>query len=224
MRKSIVRLLLVAVCCFGTALAELDLPASAAPAHKTITAMATELNPEHLSSVAVNARIIGYSSVGNTLTLELIVPEVFDWEDVRNLAVGDAIYTQGHEVVIKTLTENAGYLVINEGEYEFSEGSVWLYENPDFNYQIADWHDNTWNTLATMEVPVSDRLLFLDHINPSSGDTLPLPAVHPADEFLSILRTESEEGGPGFAANNVYVVFDRDGRLASVHRYYVPWQ
>ena len=224
MRKQIVCLLLAAVCCFGLALAVAELPAPAGPAHQTITAIATEVNPEHLCTVAVNARIIGYSSDENTLTIELIVPEVFDWDDVRGLAAGDAIYTQGHEVIVKTLTENGSYLVINEGEYEFSEGSVWLYENPDFNYQIAEWDDNTWSTLATIEVPASDALLFLDHINPSSGEALPLPAVHPAAEFLSMMRTEEEEGGPGFAVNNVYVVFDRDGQLAAIHRYYVPWQ
>ncbi len=99
-----------------------------------------------------------------------------------------------------------------------------MYENPDFNYQIADWHDNTWNILATREVPVCDRLLFLDYINPSSGETLSLPAVHPADEFLSMLQTETDEGGPGFATNNVYVVFGPDGQLAVISRYYVPWQ
>lgn len=200
------------------------IPLFSEPVHTTVTALATEINPDHLFSVAVNARITGYSSNENMLTLELIIPETFSAEDILGLAIGDAIYTQGKEVLIQTLTENSGYLVINEGEYEFSEGSVWLYESLDGNYQIADWHDNTWTTLATLKVPVTDTLLLLDDINPSTGEIQYLPTVHPASEFLKMLKTENEQGGPGFATNNVYVVFDGAGQLALIQRYYVPWQ
>ena len=35
---------------------------------------------------------------------------------------------------------------------------------------------------------------------------------------------EHEYDGVGFATNNVYVVFDGQGTLASIERYYVPWQ
>ncbi len=218
MKKMFVSLFLAVLLCFGAALAE------EAAGHKTITAVATEINPEHLSLVAVNARITGYSSDENTLTLELIVPEVFDAQEVQNLAAGDAIFTQGQEITVQTITEDSGYLIINKGEYEFSEGSVWLYENPDGNYQIADWHDVVWTTLTTMKIPFPDDLLFLDYINPSSGEMLSLPTVYQADEFLAMMKTENTEGGPGFATNNVYVVFDHAGQLATIHRYYVPWQ
>lgn len=220
-KKLLAYLLPAFICCFGAASAEEELPVSAA--RQVITAIAAEVNPEHLSDIAVNARILSYSSGDHTLTLELIVPEIYDRQEVQSLSVGDAIYTQGKEVLIQTLTEKGGYLVINEGDFDFSEGSVWLYES-DGGYQIADWHDNTWTTLAAVRTPVRDSLLFLDYINPSSGESLALPAVHSADEFLSMLKTEDGEGRPGFAANNVYVVFDDAGQLAAIHRYYVPWQ
>ncbi len=194
----------------------------AAAEHKTITALAVAVDPDNLVSVAVNARITGYSPEEKTLTLELIVPEIFDREEVLGLTVGDAIYTQGREVVIGTLTENAGYLVINEGEYEFSEGSVWLYEDADCNYRIADWHDSTWNVLATVTVPVRDSLLLLDGIDPSDSGPQDLPSVHSAEEFLAMLSEENGAYGPGFAVNNVWVAFDGDGELAVAMRYYVP--
>lgn len=211
-------LFLAILLCFNTTLAEESIT------HKTITAIAAEINPEHLSSVAVNARIIGYSPDENTVTLELIVPEIFNRQEVQELAAGDVIFTQGREITVQTITEDSGYLVINKGEYEFSEGSVWLYESTDGNYQVADWHDVAWTKLSTVEVPVIDSLLFLDHINPSSGESLSLPAVHQAPEFLKMMNTEALEGGPGFATNNVYVVFDHAGQLALIQRYYVPWQ
>lgn len=193
-------------------------------AGQTITGLALEVNPEDLTSVAVDARITGYSPEKNTLTVELIVPERFDRDEVLSLRVGDAIYTQGEEVTVRTLTEFAGYLVINEGDYEFSEGSVWLFEQIDGTYWVADWDDNTWITLAEVEAPVTDRLIFLDGIDPLSGEILTLPRVYGPEEFLTLLQSESEDGGPGFAADNVYVAFDGSGQLALIQRYYVPWQ
>ena len=191
---------------------------------KTITAVASEIDPEHLASVIINVRITDYSSDENALTVELLVPETYDREEVLSLTVGDAIYTQGQEIVIRTLSEAYGYLVINEGEFEFSDDSVWLYEQEDGNFAIDDWGDNSWMTLAELKVPVKDTLLFLDGINPSSGESLSIPTVHNAADFLAMLKMEKEEGGPGFAVNNAIAVFDDAGQLAMIQRYYVPWQ
>lgn len=196
---------------------------SAAP-HHTITALASEINPENLISVAVDARITPDSPDSSLLTVELIIPEQFDPEEVRSLAVGDAIYTQGQEVVVRTISEVDGYLVLNEGDYAFSDGSIWLYEHLDGSYWIADGEDTAWTTIATLSIPLPDTLLFLDAINPASGEMLLMPTVHDALEFQSMLKSESENGGPGFAADNVYVVFDKAGKLAMIARYYVPWQ
>ena len=194
---------------------------------KTITAVASEINPEHLASVIVNARITGYSPDENALTVELLVPETYDRDEVLSLAVGDAIYTQGQEVVIETLSEAYGYLVINDSEFAFSEGSIWLYEQEDGNFAIDNWGDASWMILAELKAPVKESLLFLDGINPSSGESLSVPTVHNAADFLAMLKAENgegEEGGPGFAANNAVVVFDDAGQLAMIQRYYVPWQ
>ena len=218
MKKLMSCLFLAALLCFHAALAE------ESAACKTITAVAAEVNPEHLSSVSVNARIIGYSTDENALTLELIVPEVFDRQEVQSLAAGDAIFTQGQAVTVQTIAEDSGYLVINKGAYEFSEGSVWLYERTDGNYQIANRQDTAWTLIATVKVPVTDSLLFLDYVNPSGGEPLSLPAVHQAAGFLTMMEKEALEGGPGFANHNVYVVFDSIGQLALIQRYYVPWQ
>ena len=211
------KILCIILCLF------LSVPALAAADRNVVTALAAEVNPEALISVSVNARITGYSADGNTLTVELLVPERFNPEDILNLKVGDAIYTQGQEIEIETISEQYGYIVLNEGDFEFSEGSVWLYEGLDMNYWIADFHDNSWLVLDTVRVPVPDRLLFLDEIDPSSGETLLQPAVHSGKEFLEMLEAEKKEG-PGFEANNVSVVFDGNGDLALIRRYYVPWQ
>ena len=94
----------------------LSVPALAAAERMVVTALASEVNPDALTAVAVDARITGYDADGNTLTVELIVPERYDPEEIGALKVGDAIYTQGQEVEIRTITENSGYLVLNEGD------------------------------------------------------------------------------------------------------------
>ena len=63
---------------------------SSASAGTCITAMATSVDPDNLACTAVNARILGYNPESNTLTLELIVPEVFSAEDRAKVAAAIA--------------------------------------------------------------------------------------------------------------------------------------
>ena len=72
---------------------------------------------------------------------------------------------------------------------------------------------------AVIECPVKDSLLFLDYINEGDGGMVELPFVRTLEEFLDRLENSPYK----FAANNVYVVFDGEGNLVTIHRYYVPW-
>ena len=191
-----------------------------------ITALATEINPEHLEKTASYARILGYNEKENTLTVQLIVPEIFSWEDVEALKVGDSIYTDGREVTIETIAkqDNWGdYIKINDGSVNLSRRSD---DSGDFA-AVSEWDDAyTWIELAVIECPVKDSLLFLDYINDETGNMLELPVVHTARELTARLLEEdaTEAFGVGFTADNVYVVFDGEGNLATIHRFYVPWQ
>lgn len=198
---------------------------SSASAGTCITAMATSVDPDNLACTAVNARILGYNPDSNSLTLELIIPEVFSAEEVENLKVGDAIYSQGKEIPVKSIEDDVLSISINGGSYEYEEGTLWLVQDStdDRNYRPMYYNDYFWTSLAELQVPVPDSLLFLDDID-TLGGPFPLPAVYTAKEFLRILREEAEYDGVGFTTNNVYVVFDGQGALASIERYYVPWQ
>lgn len=193
-------------------------PLFTAVPRSAITAIASEINPDNLVSVAVDARITSDPADSSLLSMELIIPERFDPEEVRGLAVGDAIYTQGQEIAIRTISEKDGYLVLNEGDCAFSDGSVWLYEHPDGSYWIANAHGNAWTVIAEISVPVADTLLFLDGSDPARA----LPEVYSAEAFLRILAAETKEG-PGFTANNVCAIFDGAGQLAMIYRHFVPW-
>ena len=203
----------------------LSLLCSAASA-EVITALATEVNPEHLEKTSSYARILGYNEKENTLTVQLIVPEIFSQEDVEALKVGDSIYTGGQEVTIETIEK-----VDHWGDYiRINDGSVNLSRRADGSGNFAavsEWDDAyTWIELAEIECPVKDSLLFLDYINDETGNPLELPVVHTAMELTARLTEEdaSEAFVVGFTADNVYVVFDGEGNLATIHRFYVPWQ
>ncbi len=199
----------------------LSMLAVSAASAETITAIASEPYMETYAKYACYARIHDYDSASGMLEVELITPEIFDGEDVKGLQPGDAIYTGGQEVTIATITEEDGYIILNKGDYEFSEGSVWLREDSDGNFRPMSYEDYTWLEMARFEVPVTEKLLLLDFIDPSSGLMLEKPTVHGAAEFLA-MKNDAED--PGFDVNNVIAVFDENGDLAVIERYYVPWQ
>ena len=196
---------------------------------EVITALATEVNPEHLEKTTSYARILGYNEKENTLTVQLFVPEIFSWEDVEYLKAGDSIYIHGREIVIETIEGSAsdGYFTINDGDVFLMQ----YYSTHDgfrADYVAVYEYNDTpvLNELAVIECPVKDSLLFLDDINDETGFPLELPVVHTARELTARLLEEdaSEAFGVGFTADNVYVVFDGEGNLAAIHRFYVPWQ
>lgn len=200
----------------------LMIPVMASAERKVVTALASEVNPA-LVSVAVDARITAYNREDNTLTVEVIVPERYSAAEIENLQIGDAIYTQGQEVVINSISNEDGYIALNQGDSEYTDGSILLYQGLDMNYEIMQYDDHTWVTLTTLNVPVYDQLLYLDEIDPASGESLNYPTVHSAADLIAEIEG-GEAAGPGFAVNNTSVVFDRNGALALVRRYYVPWQ
>ena len=118
---------------------------------------------------------------------------------------------------IRSISDVDGYLVFNEG----AEDEVYLFESVDLNYWIMDVNDNTWLELATVSVPASERFIFLDGIDPVTGEGLLHPTVHNLEGFLELLGAEDD---PGFDIRNVMVIFDEHGELALIRRYYVPWQ
>lgn len=198
-------------------------PAMASAERTVVTALAIAVNPDNLASVAVDARITDYNQTDNALTIELLVPELFDFNDIENLNIGDAIYTQGREIEIREIEEDGGYVVLNPGQDGDGDDTVWLCQYLDQNYTVMNQDDAAWIVLATVTVPVPDRLLFLDEIEEVTLMPLYVPAVHGRSDFLSAMEAE-KENGPGFAANNAMVVFDENGDLALIRRYYVPWQ
>ena len=211
---------LIPVCM--TILSLASAPVCSAAYAETITALAVPVNPEHPEKTASHARILGCSEERNTLTVELIAPEIFAEEDIRELAAGDAIYTDGEEVRIQSIDryEEDGYLVINEGKNENAPGSVRLRRDRRGSYMAERCGQPIYNTLAVIECPIRDTLLFLDYTGAETGGAPDLPIVSTAAEFAALIR----DGFLNPGLDNVCVVFDGDGQLAAVHRLSVPPQ
>ena len=194
----------------------LILPAGTVSAERTVvTALAAEVNPDNPVSVAADAKVLSYAD--GQFTVTVLVPERYDPEEINALKAGDAIFTGGREIEIRSITERDGYIVLNPD----ADDEVCLFESVDLNYWIMDVDDNTWLELATVTVPASAHLLFLDGINPATGESLLHPTVYNKENLLAIMNSADD---PGFDIRNVEVVFDGNGELALIRRFYVPWQ
>lgn len=186
----------------------------------TITALAIEVNPEHLEKTASYARILGYNEETNTLKVELIAPERFSGEEVAALKEGDSIYTNGQEVLIESINYDDEWC----STVFFNGWDIMMFQERDGNYtMMADEDDCVWISLGMIECPVQDSLLCLDYIDEKTRNAL--PDVHTARELTARLLEEGtdEPYTVGLSINNVYVVFDGEGNLAAIHRYWVLW-
>lgn len=187
-----------------------------------VTAIAAQIDPENPRNISCYARILGYNKAGNTLTVELLIPEVFHRGEIRSLEPGDILYTNGAEIIVQTIEVNDeyGYVLINEGEYQYAPGSVTLHEDPYGNYSPEKYGHKTYITLAVLECPVRETLLFLDYISADTYDSTDLPSVSSAAEFINAV----ENNEPGLDIDNISVVFDNNGDLAVIQRFFVSWQ
>ena len=167
----------------------------------------------------MDARIKSYNKEENTITLEIIVPEFYDADEIKSLQIGDAIYTQGHEVTVNAINEYDCFIAVVQDDDEV----ITIATDGETVYPIQDGDDFSWITLTTVTVPVPPHLIFLDGIDPATGEDLPLPTVHSAEEFIAILEGKNKSD-PGFDLNNVEIVFDSDAQPVIVRRHYVVWQ
>ena len=196
------------------------IPAMALAERKVVTALATNINPDDLSNTFVDARIKSYNKEDDTMTLEIIVPEFYDMEDIKNLQIGDAIYTQGHEVTVDAINEYDCFITVIQNN---PDEVITIVTDLDTVCPIQDGDDFSWITLTTVTVPVMPYLVFLDGIDPATGEDLPLPTVHSAEEFIAMLEGKNKSD-PGFDLNNTEIVFDSSAQPYIIRRHYVLWQ
>lgn len=196
------------------------IPAMVLAERKVVTALATNINPDDLSNTFVDARIKSYNKEENTITLEIIVPEFYDADEIKSLQIGDAIYTQGHEVTVDAINEYDCFITVIQND---PDEVIMIVTDLDTVCPIMDNDDFSWITLTTVTVPVMPYLVFLDGIDPATGEDLPLPTVHSAEEFIAMLEGKNKSD-PGFDLNNIEIVFNSEAQPDIIRRHYVVWQ
>ena len=190
----------------------------------TVTGLAIEVDPERLESCAVYVRVTAYHEETDTVSMELIVPEKFDADDIDRLSVGDSIFTNGKEINIESITEEYsafyGKLIVLNKDTD----RICLHEDDQQNYRTMDTNDYVWLSIATLEISLPDDVLFLDGIDPEDGGILDLPSVKNKNDLIKVFCKDEENYHPGLESNNAYAIFNEAGELAVIVRYYVPWQ
>lgn len=199
-------------------LSALLLTAAAASAD-VIKPMPSAVDPWSVAGQAVYVRLQDIDWRAETVTVALCDVETFDREAIQAMTVGDVIVSEGREIEVRTIWEDAPVIIVNEDDEALA-----LWENDDGNYESAYGYTDmrVWTVVGERTFELSDDLVFLDGINPSTGEMLTLPTANTLRELRRIM--EGEEYDPGFSAQNAYMVFDDEQEAVVLARFYVPWQ
>ena len=181
------------------------------------------LSMDALAGKTVMVRVGAYHQEDHTLELTVLEKLRFAAEAVEGLQPGDALNLDGELLVVRDVEPMTYLLLLDDGS-GVDEASVWLKKGEDGDYEAGQYSDFIWRTVGSAPFAVAQDAQFLDGIDPEDGDMLEIPTRHSMEEFLCIKEEEEERGYPGFGCDNVWAAFNAEGEIASLERFYVPWQ
>ena len=220
-RKTVMLVLMAAMLC---------LCAAAAAQAQGLTGENVVIQPEpvalrmdQLAGKTVMVRVGAYHQEDHTLELTVLEKLRFAAEAVEGLQPGDALDLDGELLVVREIEPTIHGLLLGDdgGLYE---GSVWLEKDENGDYEAGRYSHPIWRTVGSAPFAVANDTQFLDGIDPEYGDMLESPTTHSMEEFLRIKEEEEARGYPGFGCDNVWAAFNAEGEIASLERFYVPWQ
>ena len=176
-----------------------------------------------LAGKTVMVRVGAYHQEDHTLELTVLEKLRFAAEAVEGLQPGDALNLGGELLVVRQIEPMTYLLLLDDGS-GVDEASVWLKKGEDGDYEAGQYSDFIWRQVGSLSFAVAQDAQFLDGIDPENGDMLENPTRHSMEEFLRIKEEEEERGYPGFGCDNVWAAFNAEGEIASLERFYVPWQ
>lgn len=170
------------------------------------------VNRKTIAGQTFTTNLTDYNAEDNTVKAEVKRQILLDQDVLDGLEVGD-ILTIGQETVeVQTLERDEfGATVNNEIDLTVQEESV----------RVSSYEHDYMDTIAVLTLEIPEDMVFVDNIDPETGDILDEPAEHNAAEFAAMLAAG---GYPDFASDNVMVTFDEDGRMVRAERIYTPWQ
>ena len=220
-RKTVMLVLMAAMLC---------LCAAAAAQAQGLTGENVVIQPEpialrmdQLAGKTVMVRVGAYHQEDHTLELTVLEKLRFAAEAVEGLQPGDALNLGGELLVVRQIEPMTYLLLLDDGS-GVDEASVWLKKGEDGDYEAGQYSDFLWRQVGSAPFAVANDAQFLDGIDPEYGDMLESPTKHSMEEFLRIKEEEEARGYPGFGCDNVWAAFNAEGEIASLERFYVPWQ
>ena len=170
------------------------------------------VNRKTIAGQTFTTNLTDYNAEDNTVKAEVKRQILLDQDVLDGLEVGD-ILTIGQETVeVQTLERDEfGATVNNEIDLTVQGESV----------RVSSYEHDFMDTIAVLTLEIPEDMVFVDNIDPETGDILDEPAEHNAAEFAAMLAAG---GYPDFASDNVMVTFDEDGRMVRAERSYTPWQ
>lgn len=181
------------------------------------------LRMDQLAGKTVMVRVGAYHQEDHTLELTILEKLRFAAEAVEGLQPGDALDLDGELLVVREIEPMTYLLLLDDGS-GVDEASVWLKKGEDGDYEAGQYSDFLWRQVGSAPFAVAQDAQFLDGIDPEYGDMLESPTMHSMEEFLRIKEGEEARGYPGFGCDNVWAAFNAEGEIASLERFYVPWQ
>ena len=181
------------------------------------------LSMDALAGKTVTVLVGAYHQADHALELTVLENLRFPAEAVEGLQPGDALDLDGEPLVVRDVEPMTYLLLLDDGS-GVDEASVWLKKGEDGDYEAGQYSDFIWRQVGSSSFAVAQDAQFLDGIDPENGDMLENPTRHSMEEFLRIKSEEEERGYPGFVCRNVRATFNAEGEIASLERFYVPWQ
>ena len=196
---------------FATSLAlVLALVLVAAASAETVQAKPAAFDIDHLENRMVKTDI-EYKE-GNTMTLTLYVPEVFDAEAIKTVKAGDVIVTDGDEVAIETVDTDGSDIIFNKG----TDNEMLFCDRGNSEFEHVEESDYVpWIKLGTMDQEILEYYPVLDQINPRTGDVLDEYAVYRGDRLKELLQ---DPDAIGFNVKNTDVVYDWNNQIVLIMR------
>ena len=158
------------------------------------------------------ARLTNYSAEANTVQAEVLQEILLDREAVDALQAGDELVIGNDSVTVETLDRDEYGVTVNE--------EICLAYGGGTDVIPSFYGHPYYETVADLTLAIPDSLVFMDGIDPNSGEMLDEMTEHTAAEFTEML---AEGSMPGFDEDNVYVILE-NGELTQVERFYVAWQ
>lgn len=134
----------------------------------------------------------------------------------ENLKEGATVEIAGETVQVESISSDEYYAYIINDDYL-------LEKEDDEWYQVYQYDTPVLVVDSDTVCTVTEDTVFVDNIDPESGDLTEEPVLHTFAEFLEIREKEANGIGPGFDIDNTQVTLDADGNLMMIERIFVPW-